>query len=145
MIFPVPNTLQNDYALLKPILQQCPESKHQSLCWVHGGHRKCGICCRDNSVSQCSSDPKHHCPICGHDSRGGQGHVGKREGRRAGLLPKRITNVIWLQGLACFRRDRRLKKTICNRKVSTISFYSSLWDWQEKNFIQTEKADKNRT
>lgn len=36
-----------------------------------------GFVAVENSVSQCSCDPKHHCPICCHLFSGDIGHVGK--------------------------------------------------------------------
>lgn len=104
-----------------------------------------GCAVEDNSMPQCSSDPKQHHAIHCHHSSGDTGHVGKCRAKRAGLSANQITNVIRLQGLACFRKDGKLKKTVCDLKASTKSFYSSFQDWQEKNYIQTEKADKNRT
>lgn len=135
----------NDYALTKPISQQCPESKHQSWSWVHRGRLRCGVCSGDNRTLQWGTDPKYPClSHCNHFS-GDTEHTGKQEAGRAGLSANQITNVIWPQGLACWRRNWRLKKTVWNLKASTISFYSSFQDWQDKNCIWTEDAAKNLT
>lgn len=60
---------------------------------------------------------------------GGTQDMWENEGaRKAGLSANQITNVIGLQGLACFRKAGKLKKTVCDLKASTISFYSSSRD-----------------
>lgn len=77
-----------------------------------------------NGVSQCR---RHSCLSHYNHVGGDTRHVGKRR-RGAGLSANQIPNVMRLQGLACCRRDERLKKTVCDLKASTISFYSSFQD-----------------
>lgn len=81
-----------------------------------------GLGAKANGASRCGSDPQHSRLTRGHHLRGDTGCVGKRGAGWAGLSANQITNVIGLQGPACGRRDERLKKTVCDRKASTISF-----------------------
>lgn len=74
------------------------------------------------TASRCGSDTQHPHLTCGHHSGGDTGRVGKRGAGWAALSANQITNVIGLQGPACGKRDERLKKTVCDRKASTISF-----------------------
>lgn len=129
----------NDYALTKPILQQCSESKHQSWSWVHRGHTQCGFVAKEKRTTMQKTSLSE-------SLRSLQwGHTTCAKVGGAGLSANQITNVMWLQGLVCCRRDGTLKRTVCNLKASTVSFYSSFQDWQEKNWIGTKKADKIHT
>lgn len=92
----------SDYALTKPILQQCPESKPRSRSWEHGGRTRCGSGAGEHRDSHCRSDPEHPCLSRRHHFSGDTGHVGRRRAGRAGLSANQITNVMWLQGLACW-------------------------------------------
>lgn len=102
-----------------------------------------GFGAKANRASWCGSDPTHPCLTHCHHLGGATGCVGKRGAGRARLSANQITNVIGLQGPACCRRDEGFNKTVCDGKASTRSLWPSFQDWQEKNWIRTEKADKN--
>lgn len=127
----------NDYAMTQPISQQCSESKHQSWSWVHRGHMPGGACSWGSHVKMQKTSLSESLRLgWGHGTRGKEKWG---VGGRGGLSANQTTNVMWPQGLARCRRAGRLKKTVCNLKASTVSFYSSFQDW-----LTGEKLDSDR-
>lgn len=65
--------------------------------------------------------------------RWGHRTCGTGEARGAGLSANQITNAMWLQGLACGRRDERLRRQFVT------------WRLQQYHSIQASRTDRRKT